>query len=451
MPYWDYTIDSIKVEFDAGRAQISSIFKDSELFAEDFFGETDSDAHRVTVGRFAQLLVPRNDEFEVKSPYGFLRAPWNINPSKFVTRYHKVCDSDVISTVRGTSGGRPYNWHVPIYGVAALLRGWLLSCFYLLHTMPPPPFKTKTKNAPIQQQNSTESTAMTDLMWPTCASHFQFSNTDEAGLDTWRTWADMVMYKPHGPVHSWVGGVGGQCNTFDALHTQENLLTLEQTDVLKHVAFALLKSAWRSELLNTPSYCAADAPVSECMWQCSDDIFVGGSDQNKAAMTYLSSFAGLQLNTILASEKDRHKVLRKVFCDTPYWPGDHLEAASPVEASFWAIHPTLDRLFQYKQLVRPFADKTWESTSGDSDCVASESGCEGHHAYDATYFKAVMVNKDGIFQSKHMTNIEMRDAMDPRETYALPYFYNHFDWSHCSKAGIEFKKVEHSQKFLLEV
>ena len=161
MPYWDYTIDSIKVEFDAGRAQISSIFKDSELFAEDFFGETDSDAHRVTVGRFAQLLVPRNDEFEVKSPYGFLRAPWNINPSKFVTRYHKVCDSDVISTVRGTSGGRPYNWHVPIYGVA-LSERMVAFMFLSLTYHAPPPFKTKTKNAPIQQQNSTESTAMTE-------------------------------------------------------------------------------------------------------------------------------------------------------------------------------------------------------------------------------------------------------------------------------------------------
>ena len=39
-----------------------------------------------------------------------------------------------------------------------------------------------------------------------------------------------------------------------------------------------------------------------------------------------------------------------------------------------------------------------------------------HHAYDLTYFKAVLSNADGKFDSKHMTNIEMRDAMDPRDS-----------------------------------
>ena len=132
----------------------------------------------------------------------------------------------------------------------------------------------------------------------------------------------------------------------------------------------------------------------------------------------------------------------QVVCDTPYWPGDHLEAASPVEASFWPIHPTLDRLFQYKQLVRPFADKTWEA-DGETDCLVSASGCDGHHAYDLTYFKAVLSNADGKFDSKHMTNIEMRDAMDPRDSYSLPYMYNHFDWTHCDEIGIVFKDVAH--------
>ena len=31
----------------------------------------------------------------------------------------------------------------------------------------------------------------------------------------------------------------------------------------------------------------------------------------------------------------------EVICDKSFWPGDHLEAASPVEASFWPIHPTV--------------------------------------------------------------------------------------------------------------
>ena len=62
----------------------------SDLFTKYFFGATDSKIHSVTEGRFAFQEVPRSFEFAVHSPYGFLRAPWNINPSKYVTRYHKV-------------------------------------------------------------------------------------------------------------------------------------------------------------------------------------------------------------------------------------------------------------------------------------------------------------------------------------------------------------------------
>ena len=131
-----------------------------------------------------------------------------------------------------------------------------------------------------------------------------------------------------------------------------------------------------------------------------------------------------------------------------------MEAASPIEASFWPIHPTLDRLLQYKDMVKPFTTKEW-AAEGDDVCVyyerpvadpdddGVETNCEGHHAYDLTYFKAVLSNADGKFDSKHMTNIEMRDAMDPRDSYSLPYMYNHFDWTHCDEIGIVFKDVAH--------
>lgn len=100
VPYWDYTIDSVKIEFDAsGKADVSQIFKNSILFTKNFFGETDGLAHRVTQGRFSHVEIPRDYSFDTNSPYGFLRAPWNINPSKFVTRYHKVCGEDVMILV----------------------------------------------------------------------------------------------------------------------------------------------------------------------------------------------------------------------------------------------------------------------------------------------------------------------------------------------------------------
>ena len=100
VPYWDYTIDSAKVQTlypDAYFTSIHEIFKHSELFREDWFGSSDHTTGHVEEGRMAQIRVPRDYNFEVRSSRGFLRAPWNINPSATVTRYHSLCGADEIS------------------------------------------------------------------------------------------------------------------------------------------------------------------------------------------------------------------------------------------------------------------------------------------------------------------------------------------------------------------
>ena len=70
---------------------IPSIFTTSELFTQKWFGETSSIKHIVTEGRFAFQEITTNRSADVTSPYGYLRAPWNLNPSKYVTRYHQMC------------------------------------------------------------------------------------------------------------------------------------------------------------------------------------------------------------------------------------------------------------------------------------------------------------------------------------------------------------------------
>ena len=101
-----------------------------------------------------------------------------------------------------------------------------------------------------------------------------------------------------------------------------------------------------------------------------------------------------------------------ILCDTTYWPGDQFEAASPVEASFWSIHPTLDRLLQYKELVFPFKSRVWD-TSGQKYCTAvSSTDCLGHHAYDLAFWPVVH-ELDGVYVQSYLTNQEIRDAIRP--------------------------------------
>lgn len=135
------------------------------------------------------------------------------------------------------------------------------------------------------------------------------------------------------------------------------------------------------------------------------------------------------------SDADRRTILETVFCNTRFWPGDHLEAASPAEASFWPIHPTIDRLLQYKERVFPFMETVWD---GESICTTSgtNDGCKGHNAYDLTFW-ATVTKIDGVYQKTHLTNQEVRDAVRP-SNYSMPYIYDHFDWPHCHSQGITF-------------
>lgn len=93
LPYWDYTIetaDGIKTY-------------ESPLFTENTFGslplpnnitwgwlyESNSlDDGKIPDGKWANFKIAANTKFDdLEYAYGYMRAPWNINPSTYITRY----------------------------------------------------------------------------------------------------------------------------------------------------------------------------------------------------------------------------------------------------------------------------------------------------------------------------------------------------------------------------
>lgn len=140
--------------------------------------------------------------------------------------------------------------------------------------------------------------------------------------------------------------------------------------------------------------------------------------------------------------------MTRSLCQVTYWPGDMFEAGSPIEASFWPIHPTMDRLLQYRDLVQPFSDKTYFGfNESGSSCLSSMDGCLGHNAGDLTYWKTVLLEADGTYSSTYRTNEEVRNAVLPGSgAYKMPYIYDSFEWKHCDDAGHVFPKVTHVGK-----
>ena len=141
VPYWDYTYDAYLVDRKGGN--ISQIF-DTELWSPSWFGHADDELHTITEGRWAYQQVSRNASAHVKNPYGYLRAPWNVNKSPYVTRVHKMCGA----TLEGA------NQH--------------------------------------------------EFKWPTCGSHYNLTFSDE--YDSWYSYVWQASYRPHGPVHLMIGG-----------------------------------------------------------------------------------------------------------------------------------------------------------------------------------------------------------------------------------------------------
>ena len=120
--------------------------------------------------------------------------------------------------------------------------------------------------------------------------------------------------------------------------------------------------------------------------------------------------------------------------------GDQLEAASPMDPSFWTIHPTTERLWVYKKLSGTFQDETWPSKNSRA-CFNCH--CYGHAPGDIVPFKIALAKETGIGlrdATSSISNQELYEMADPFSKH-LPYIYDRFDWVHCAKEGFNFATI----------
>ena len=398
-PYWDFTLDwSLANRSDAPFEALFAL----DVWQADWFGTSSGPWHTVEEGRFAYTTVTLNRSAPVTSPYGFLRAPWNVNKSPYLTRTHGFC------------GSTSTPWIEP--------------------TLTP----TNAK-----------------FGWPSCRVHWQMIYE----VSTFYDWAWYVPYFPHGTVHSFIGGYTN-CG-FDEAPEFFNASAADRAGVVPDAAKAarvekLLgvfglhtlyfpKNLWRGELAEFPEYCSADTPQAECHMQCTEKA--DSASFQELLKSDASIFVGDWADTL--ADADWEELVADI-CSTPWSPGEQLEAASPIDPSFWPIHPALDRLLHWKKIAQPFTDAGWADPD-DPDAteycmvvkdIPGEEGCHGHHAFDTTFFETHHLDAtDGSFKHSYLTNGEIF-ALSELDSYALPYVYDHFVWEHCEEEGYMFKKAD---------
>ena len=269
--------------------------------------------------------------------------------------------------------------------------------------------------------------------FPTCSTHYSsikndpfFASTSSAS----QSWVINAQSLPHGPVHLFLGGEINCEDSYDKL-VKECGFDIELVRKWRVGSYGALKTLWRYGLVEFPGYCSRDTPSAECTYYCPelDDVISGVSTSN----TTLEDYVGV-LNPYAIC-------LAKTLCSAHVVTGDHIEASSAYDISFWPVHPTLERLFQYKVLSGNFQDMHWSEKSITA-AINAQLECYGHRPNEKVLFLPESASTSFVkFDSvPDVSNAEVYDALNPKKD-SLTYIYADFEWKHCTEKGYDFRAL----------
>lgn len=407
LPYWDFTIDvaenrnaweSMILSSDTyGAMSLPSNVSHGFTYTEDAM-----DDGRVKDSRWANLKVEENIWYDdLRYSYGYLRAPWNLNPSPYITRYafsfkNKLTFPDCASHYDILQYDDMMDFFATIANSPHSKTHTVLGGFYGCDA-----FQTLIDQGYIA--NSDNARALCSF-WSFYVKEFwrrNFITPDRSCAlpDTTRPRGTAAKTKT-----TTASASGASCG-FTCVAGQED-------DMLD---FLFEQGHLNIDTTTNPT--GARAAVLQFICNSSDGTTTGRS-------------YGSQIFT-----------------------GDHLESASPADPSFWVIHPTIERLFHAKLMSGGFVTDYWPIHVNESQstyvcaknaCYNSTTGsydyhsdcCYGHYRDDQ--MMDADVGSRAVYTGA--TNYETLQATDPtsKETYQMPYIYDGFTWDHCtSSTGLD--------------
>ena len=268
------------------------------------------------------------------------------------------------------------------------------------------------------------------LPFTSCESHYDMIQD----YSTWQDFAWTLQSTPHGPIHVISGGTLFCDGMYDEIQKTFNFDEVLM-GYLKIFSFYALKNLYRNSLLTCPKSCSEDTPQSECLCSCPNllEEYKAGNIQGYIDDILIAPSAHSELEQLYnLTDEDKYKFL-DMLCNAGILVGDHLESASPADISFWPLHPTIERLYQFKVLTNTFSDTTWNDTEKTS---WAGNDCYGHHSYDLIHLENVLPSQD------YSTNLDVLHAINPlNKDTELTYIYDNFDWNHCSEIGYDFSTL----------
>lgn len=273
------------------------------------------------------------------------------------------------------------------------------------------------------------------LGWPICEYH-HFALT---AYDTWAAFSLKIASEPHGAIHGIIGGTFHSDWAYDEL---EEIMSYEDTIVLRSHSYNTPKNMWRTGVLDCPDFCAPTELMEDCQCNCgnAEKLEKLLDDPDVLEWYYDMATAGGKLETPFTD--DERKDIVKIMCNAGTAIGDQLESASPSDIIFWPIHPTIERIFFWLMLKKGLADKTWpqEKSYRGTFYRNLDDNCYGHGPHDVMPF-FIYVDDGTEWQSFYTTTQFVQGGNAGELTWALPFVYDNYVWLHCLEEGYDFDNV----------
>jgi hypothetical protein len=392
-PYWDFTLDSTFYG--------ASDWATSFVFSDDWFGEASpaNDLHATVSGRFGFVftLCDASEYSALVNSYGLMRAPWNNDPTPFLTR-------------SGFTYGYANNLKpsgCSEYAAVAKLKSWM---------------------ALSAQLNFAAHGHIHELVGGSWNHYFE-DKTDARGA----TSPALFTF-----LH--------QIETLAKMLWRAGYVTCPDTCHMATPSADCMCVANEAALGNKPAGQVLHEAGVLSVAEFYDSGFhsLTPSDFLDATNAYKPVLEGY-------TEAESTHVYEKLLdvLVNPGHIGDMYQATSSNDITFWTIHLTLDRLWHFKRLGNM---ATYNDTWGVIDtCYGNNPqdvqpfknlfGETGSGAYAATSFSllrdANAVTLEAPPATKpdtYYTNMDLYGLLHPASR-KLQYVYDNFNWPHCEATG----------------
>lgn len=368
-PYWDFTMESTFYG--------ANDWRQSKIFSSSWFGDAspENDLHTVTEGRFGwtPAMTHAWNFSAITNSYGVLRAPWNNDPTPFMTRHDHVygymnnmkpsgCQEYHTAMKKTTWMSMSKQLNSAAHGHIHETMGGSWNHYFAE--------RNNHNTAPAILTFAHEIQALSKELWR--AGFVQCPDT--CSMDT--PWKEC------------------QCLcAADALEGLEPYDVLDQSGVLKSVEF----------------------------YDHENHLISSWYDENGTLYYTLPDYSEEESKHIYAELLD-------MLC-SPGHIGDMFQATSSNDVMFWVLHGTLDRLWHFKRLgSTENYDETWDPYH---TCYGHNP--TNFQPFKNLFDQ----DTETLAISEHerfYTNEELYEYLRP-DSLTMPYMYDNFDWPHCELIG----------------